>query len=66
VPASGRKDIYQRWEREAPMALWQIDIMSGIFLSDGTEAKIVTGIDDQFTERFGKGGEVLFDRDHDR
>lgn len=99
-----RKDIYQRWEREAPMALWQIDIMGGVFLADGTEAKIVTGIDDhsrycvicqvvlratgravclafaaalagfgvpeevltdngkQFTDRFGKGGEVLFDR----
>jgi transposase InsO family protein len=99
-----RKDIYQRWEREAPMALWQIDIMGGAFLADGTEAKIVTGVDDhsrycvicqavlratgravclafaaalrefgvpeevltdngkQFTDRFGKGGEVLFDR----
>jgi transposase InsO family protein len=98
------KDIYQRWEREAPMALWQIDIMGGAFLADGTEAKIVTGVDDhsrycvicqvvlratgravclafaaalagfgvpeevltdngkQFTDRFGKGGEVLFDR----
>jgi transposase InsO family protein len=99
-----RKDIYQRWEREAPMALWQLDIMGGAFLADGTEAKIVTGVDDhsrycvicqvvaratgravclafaaalqefgvpeevltdngkQFTDRFGKGGEVLFDR----
>jgi transposase InsO family protein len=99
-----RKDTYQRWEREAAMALWQIDIMGGAFLADGTEAKIVTGIDDhsrycvicqvvmratgravclafaaalrqfgvpeevltdngkQFTDRFGKGGEVLFDR----
>src|SRR5262249_32942426 len=41
-----RKDIYQRWQREAPMALWQIDIMGGAFLADGTEAKIVTGLDD--------------------
>jgi transposase InsO family protein len=99
-----RKDIYRRWEREAPMALWQIDIMGGAFLADGTEAKIVTGVDDhsrycvicqvvaratgravclafaaalaefgvpgevltdngkQFTDRFGTGGEVLFDR----
>jgi transposase InsO family protein len=99
-----RKDSWQRWEREAPMALWQIDIMGGAFLADGTEAKIVTGLDDhsrycvicqvvlratgravclafaaalagfgvpeevltdngkQFTDRFGKGGEVLFDR----
>jgi transposase InsO family protein len=99
-----RKDIYRRWEREAPMALWQLDIVGGAFLADGTEAKIVTGLDDhsrycvicravvratgravclafaaalaqfgvpeevltdngkQFTDRFGKGGEVLFDR----
>jgi Integrase core domain len=86
------------------MALWQMDIAGGMFLADGTEAKVVTGVDDhsrycviasvvtratgravclalasalresgvpgeiltdngkQFTDRFGKGGEVLFDR----
>jgi transposase len=86
------------------MALWQMDIVGGMFLADGTEAKIVTGVDDhsrycviasvvaratgravclafasalrefgipdevltdngkRFTDRFGKGGEVLFDR----
>jgi transposase InsO family protein len=41
-----RKDTCQRWEREAAMALWQLDIVGGAFLADGTEAKIVTGIDD--------------------
>jgi len=41
-----RKDTYRRWEREAAMALWQIDIMGGAFMADGTEAKIVTGVDD--------------------
>ena len=98
------KDSYVRWERDAPMALWQMDLVGGIFLADGTEAKLVTGVDDhsrfcvicqvvvratgravclafaaalrqfgvpgevltdngkQFTDRFGKGGEVLFDR----
>ena len=98
------KDSYRRWERDEPMALWQLDIVGGAFLADGTEAKIVTGVDDhsrycviasvvaratgravclafaaalrrfgvpgevlsdngkQFTDRFGKGGEVLFDR----
>ena len=86
------------------MALWQIDIVGGLMLADGTECKVVTGVDDhsrfcvmatvvrratgravclafaealqrygvpeevltdngkQFTDRFGKGGEVLFDR----
>jgi transposase InsO family protein len=103
-PRKRPKDSYVRWERDAPMALWQLDIVGGAFLADGTEAKIVTGVDDhsrycvicqvvvratgravclafaaalrrfgvpaevltdngkQFTDRFGKGGEVLFDR----
>ena len=98
-----RRD-YRRWQREEPMALWQIDIVGGLMLADGTECKVVTGVDDhsrfcvmatvilratgravclafaealrcygvpeevltdngkQFTDRFGKGGEVLFDR----
>jgi hypothetical protein len=86
------------------MQLWQLDIVGGLMLVDGTECKVVTGVDDcsrfcviasvvpratgravclafaealrrygvpdevltdngkQFTDRFGKGGEVLFDR----
>ena len=103
-PRKRPKDSYVRWERDAPMALWQMDLVGGIFLAGGTEAKLVTGVDDhsrfcvicqvvvratgravclafaaalrrfgvpgevltdngkQFTDRFGKGGEVLFDR----
>ena len=103
-PRKRPKESYRRWEREAPMALWQLDIVGGVFLADGTEVKVVTGVDDhsrycvicqvvvratgravclafaaalrtfgvpaevltdngkQFTDRFGKGGEVLFDR----
>lgn len=99
-----KRSDYRRWEREVAMALWQLDIVGGVFLADGTEAKVVTGVDDhsrfcviasvvvratgravclafaaalqrygvpeevltdngkQFTDRFGKGGEVLFDR----
>lgn len=37
---------YRRWQREAPMQLWQIDFMGGVFLADGRECKLVTGIDD--------------------
>jgi transposase InsO family protein len=106
TPASRRRrrQDYRRWEREAPMALWQLDIVGGAWLADGTEAKVITGVDDhsrycviaavvaratgravclafaaalgrfgvpeevltdngkQFTARFGRGGEVLFDR----
>jgi transposase InsO family protein len=98
------RDDYRRWQRDKPMELWQMDIVGGILLADGSEAKVVTGVDDhsrfcviakvvprqtgravcaafvegllrhglpeevltdngkQFTDRFGKGGEVLFDR----
>jgi Homeodomain-like domain len=45
-PRKRPKDSYARWERDAAMALWQPDIVGGVFLADGTEAKIVTGIDD--------------------
>jgi transposase InsO family protein len=103
-PRKRPKDSYARWERDTPMALWQMDLVGGIFLADGTEAKLVTGVDDhsrfcvicqvvvratgravclafaaalrqfgvpgevltdngkQFTDRFGKGGEVLSGR----
>jgi len=40
------KSSYRRWERDEPMALWQLDIVGGAFLADGTEAKVVTGVDD--------------------
>jgi transposase len=40
------EDSCRRWERDEPMALWQLDIVGGAFLAGGTEAKIVTGVDD--------------------
>jgi transposase InsO family protein len=47
VPQEQRhKRVYKRWQREAPMDLWQMDIMSGVFLAGGRECKLVTGIDD--------------------
>ncbi len=47
-PAARRraKRRYRRWERGAPMELWQFDVMGGIALADGGEVKAVTGIDD--------------------
>jgi transposase InsO family protein len=41
-----RRSDYKRWERGKAMELWQMDVMGGIRLSDGTELKVVTGIDD--------------------
>jgi transposase InsO family protein len=104
-----KRSDYVRWQRPAPMALWQLDIVYGPGLVDTAtgelrEARIVTGVDDhsrfcviarvveratgravclafsealarfgapeevltdngkQFTDRFGRGGEVLFDK----
>lgn len=36
----------QRWQRDTSMQLWQICLMSGVFLSYGQESKLLTGIDD--------------------
>jgi transposase InsO family protein len=40
------KTAWRRWQRERPMQLWQMDVMGGLVLADGAEAKLVTGIDD--------------------
>ncbi|OBI95751.1 transposase [Mycobacterium alsense] len=40
------KRKYKRWQRQAPMHLWQLDIVGGLALADGRECKILTGIDD--------------------
>ncbi len=37
---------YKRWERSHSMELWQMDIVGRFYLSDGTEVKVVTGVDD--------------------
>jgi transposase len=41
-----RREDYVRWERSRPNELWQMDVMGGVFLADGTELKVVTGLDD--------------------
>ena len=41
-----RRDQYVRWERPAPMQLWQMDVTASLFLADGRECKVITGIDD--------------------
>jgi len=37
---------WKRWERARPNELWQLDVVGGIGLADGTSVKCVTGIDD--------------------
>ena len=41
-----RSRKWKRWERAAPMELWQMDVVGGFPLADGTSAKALTGIDD--------------------
>jgi transposase InsO family protein len=41
-----RSRKWKRWERGAPMEWWQMDVVGGFPLADGTSAKALTGIDD--------------------
>jgi transposase InsO family protein len=46
TPRRRRRQDYKRWQRSRPMELWQMDIVGGIVLADGGEAKVATGVDD--------------------
>lgn len=41
-----RQERWKRWERGVPMELWQMDVVHGFLLADGTSAKALTGVDD--------------------
>lgn len=41
-----RSRKWKRWERAAAMELWQMDVVGGFPLADGTSAKALTGVDD--------------------
>jgi transposase InsO family protein len=43
--AQRHKRKYRRWARETPMALWQLDLVGGIYLADGRDCKVLSGID---------------------
>jgi len=36
ISRARRREDYQRWQRSVPMELWQLDIVGGIKLADGT------------------------------
>jgi transposase InsO family protein len=46
VPRRWRREDWKRWERGAAMELWQLDVVGGFHLGDGTTAKALTGLDD--------------------
>jgi transposase InsO family protein len=45
-PRKRKRGDFRRWERSRSMELWQMDVMGGVRLTDGTELKVVTGLDD--------------------
>jgi transposase InsO family protein len=45
-PRRRRRQDWKRWERGSAMELWQLDLVGGFALADGTSAKALTGIDD--------------------
>jgi transposase InsO family protein len=45
-PRRRRHQDYKRWERQAPMQLWQLDSTGQVLLADGREVKLITGVDD--------------------
>jgi len=45
-PRRRRRDDYKRWERSRSMELWQMDVMRRVFLTNGVEVSVITGIDD--------------------
>lgn len=40
-----RPEDWKRWERGRPMELWQMDVVGGFLIADGTSAKALTGLD---------------------
>ena len=46
TPRKRSRSDYKRWERSKSMELWQMDIVGRFYLADGTEVKVVTGVDD--------------------
>lgn len=52
-----RREDFVRWERPGPMQLWQMDVMGSVRMVDGSEAKLVSGIDDH--SRFAVIGVVV-------
>lgn len=52
-----RRRLWKRWERGRPMELWQMDIVGGFLIADGTRVKALTGVDDH--SRFCVSGKLM-------
>ncbi len=52
-----RAQTWKRWERGHPMELWQMDMVGGFAIADGSHAKALTGVDDH--SRFCVSAKVM-------
>lgn len=52
-----KRSDYKRWERSRAMELWQMDVVGGVMLTDGSKASIITGLDDH--SRFAVSAHVV-------
>jgi hypothetical protein len=41
-----RRDDYLSWQGPEPMDQWQLDIVGSVMMTDGSEANVITGVDD--------------------
>ncbi|MCA1837188.1 MAG: helix-turn-helix domain-containing protein, partial [Actinobacteria bacterium] len=48
---------WKRWERGAPMELWQMDVVGRFVLADGRRVKVLSGLDDH--ARFCVSAQVM-------
>ena len=59
-----RRETWKRWERGGPMELWQLDLVHGFLLADGSSAKALTGIDDH--SRYCVSARLMHQRTHEQ
>jgi transposase InsO family protein len=60
VPRRWRREDWKRWERGAAMELWQLDVVGGFHLADGTTAKACEGFS-LALRKYGVPDQVLTD-----
>lgn len=52
-----KRSDYKRWERSRALELWQMDVVGGVMIADGSKASIITGLDDH--SRFAVSAHVV-------
>ena len=50
VSQQRRQETWVRWERGAPVGPWQLGLVHGFLLADGTSAKALTRVEDHSSD----------------